>query len=152
MPFLHRQLTDHCDRAPPVARIHQFHQVAAVGRGERLQSPVVNDDQCHLSEALDELKIRTGGSSLVELRQQLRQAQVAHVVIEQAYGAAEPAHKIRLPGPARSGDQQVLGFLDPAALVQLRDLLAIEVARGTIINLIEARGHAEIGAAPDLDG
>ena len=45
---------------PAVVRIHQFHQVVVVCGRERLQSAVVNNDEHHMSEALDDLLVRTG--------------------------------------------------------------------------------------------
>ena len=101
--------------------VHNFHQIVAVGRLERLQTPVVNDQQLDLGQQLELFVVTAIGFCLRQFQQQSRESVVADAVAMQTGVMPQRTGEVGLAAAAGAGDQQVLASPDPVRLGELGD-------------------------------
>ncbi len=68
IPLFCGQLTDYQGRSLSVTIVHDFQQIVAMRRLQRLQPPVVDDQQLHLGQLLELFVVTAVGLSLDQLQ------------------------------------------------------------------------------------
>jgi len=74
VPLVGGELADHQCRSTAMAVVHDLHQVVPVSRLQRLQSPVIDDQELDLGQLLELLVIAAVRLGLCQLQQQQGEA------------------------------------------------------------------------------
>src|SRR5215472_12156218 len=112
VPAVHRNLAGHQQRSPLVAVLDDLQQVAPLLAGQRLRSPVVDDQQPGALQCRQHAwqpSFTTGGG-------EPRCATIKHREAFPAGLVPERASQPRLAGPGRTADHQMLAVTDPVTV------------------------------------
>ena len=94
----------------------------------------------------EEVRVRAVGASEVELLEETRHPAVDHAVALAAGLLGERAGDEGLADAGRSGDDDVVVLLDPAAGRELADLGAVELSLRRVVDVLDAGlAEAELG-------
>lgn len=128
-----------------VAILGEFQQVALLFQAERLEAPVIQNEQLHRTEGAHQPSMPAVAAGQAEFGEQPRHPLVEHGVIVAAGLLAEGAGQPGLPDAGRALDDQVLPGLDPAALGKLLEQGAVEAAAGPPVDVLDAGLVAQLG-------
>ena len=101
-----------------MAVIHDLHEVMALGRGECLQAPIIDEQQPDFSGLSQQFVVAAVGLGLGECKQQARQAVIAGRIPVQAGIVSQGTGQVGFATAARAGNEQVLCPLQPVSLGQ----------------------------------
>src|SRR5271166_6101485 len=147
MPAIERDLAGDQGGAAAVAILDDFQQVAPLLWAERLQSPVVEDQQLHPAQRPHQPGVTTIAAGQCQIGEQTRDTLVEHGVVVAAGTVAERAGEPRFSPPGRPFDDQVLPRLDPAAQRQLLEQRTVQTARRAVIDILDRGVVSQPGVA-----
>src|SRR5271169_7008233 len=125
VPVLGGKLARDEGGSPLTAILDDFHQITALGISQGSEEPFVDGEEFEASQAGEDPGVRSVAAGHGEVLEQPRQAHVGGTVAAAAGAFHECAREIRLANARGSSDQEVVAALDPAAVSQAQDLLAI---------------------------
>ena len=151
VPSVDRDLAGNEGGCLTVALLDDLQQVAALVDAERLERPIVEDEQPHLAEPPHQARIATVGASEGEIGEQLGDALVEDGAVVAASLVAERAGEPRLADACRAFDDEILWCGDPVAGDQPLEQRAVEAARRTIVDVLDDGALAPSGMTEPSD-
>ena len=138
VPAIDRNLAGDDEGAGVVAVLDDFEQIARLIGGQRLRSPIVEDEQFGARD-----RAQQPGVAPVAMRDREIGEQPRHAVVEDGHVLpagllAERAGEPAFAQAARPGDEQIAAFGDPVAGGELEEQGAVEPARALIIDILDA--------------
>ena len=138
--------------AAAVAFLDDLEQIAALLGTERLEAPVVEDEQLDAAERPHEPGIAAVAAGEREIGEQLGDALVEDRAVVAAGLVAERAGEPTLADAGRAFDDQVLRLLDPVPAGERLEQGAIEAACGAVVDVLDDGVVAQPGIAqPGLE-
>ena len=119
VPFVDGDLAGDDRRSAAVAFFENLEQVVTSGGIERLETPVVEDEQLHAAERPLDAGIAAIAAGKGEVGEQLGNALVEHRAIVATCSVAERRGEPALADAGRPAQDQVLVRVDPTALGEL---------------------------------
>ena len=147
VPFVDRELAGEDGRAAAVAFLEDLEEIVAGGGVERLEAPIVEDEELDAAEAAHDAGIAAVAARQREIGEQLRDALIEHRAIVAAGLVAEGTGKPALADAGRPAQDQIVVRVDPLAVGELREQAAIEAARGAVIDVLDDGLVAQPGIA-----
>lgn len=138
MPVLHRQLAGDQRGPAPMSILEDFQQIMLLLFAERIQAPVIKDDEVGPGHGFEELVIPSVAFGNVEVMQEPGEAEVKSVVAFPAGFMSESTGKIRFAHAGGTDDQHVLVLFEPPALAQLHQEGFVESSGIAQINILQA--------------
>src|SRR5665213_703645 len=114
---------------------------------ERLRPPVVEDQQPDARQLAQQLGIASVAAGEREGGEHPGDTLVEHGAVLPACLLAKRAGQPTLADAAGAGDQQVAMLGDPVAAGELEEQRPVEAAHGTVIDVLDAGGMAQLGGA-----
>jgi hypothetical protein len=138
MPAVHGKLgSDHC-RAAAVSLFEDFQEIVTRRRVERLQPPIVEDQQVGAAEVAKDARMATIAARQCQVLEQAGRALVENRSVVPASLMAEGAGKLAFPDAGRPGQREIVVSVDPIARNKLLEQSAIEPAGVAIIDVLDA--------------
>ena len=137
MPFVDRDLAGEDGRAAAVAFFEDFVEIVAGAGVERLEPPVVEDEELDAGEGSHDAGIASVAAGQREIGEQLGDALVEHRAVVAAGLVAEGAGKPTFADAGRAAQDQIVVGIDPFAVGELVEQRAIETARGAVIDILD---------------
>jgi len=147
VPFVDGDLAGDDGRSAAVAFFENLEQVMTCGGIERLEPPVVEDEQLHAAERALDAGIATVAAGERKVGEELGNALVEHRTIVAAGFVAERRGEPALADAGRSAQDQVVVRIDPGTLGELLEQRAVEAARCTIVDVLDGGLMAQPGIA-----
>lgn len=144
-PARHGKLAGHHRGAAAVTVLEDFEEVVASIAVERLEAPVIEDEDVHPGKALHargDAAIALGEREVID---QPRQPCIENRAIVAAGLVADGAGEPTLADPCGTDDGAVLMSGDPVALEQHVEQAPIEAARGAVIDILGHGMVAQLG-------
>src|SRR5271165_252917 len=145
MPAVHGKLGRDHRGAATVALFEDFQEIVTGGRVERLQPPIVEDQEIGAAETAHEAGMTAIAARERQLLEQPRDALVENRPIVAAGLVAEGRRQPTLPDAGRADKRQIVVSVDPASLDELLEQGAIEAAGGPIVDILDAGLLAQPG-------
>ena len=133
-------------RSLVVAIIDDLEQIAALVGGERLRSPVVDDEEIDALERGHQAGQTAFAARLGEIGEQAGCPLVEDGEAVAAGLVAERTGKPGLPGAGWADDDQVVGLTDPLAGGEGLEERTVETAGGAIVDVLDGGRLTELGA------
>ena len=147
VPFVDRDLAGDDGRSAAVAFFEDFEEVVAGGGIERLETPIVEDEQLHAAERPQDAGVATIAAGEREVGEELGDALIEDGAVVATGFVAERTGKPTFADAGRPAQDQVLMRIDPAAFGELLEQRAIETARGAVIDVLDRGLMAQPGIA-----
>src|ERR1700734_3438903 len=145
MPVVDGELAGYDRGTAAVAIVDDFEQVAALLRGQRSQSPVVEDQKLDTGEALEEAYVPAIAACQCKCVEQAWHAIIEHRSIVTARLVSERAGEPALAGAGFPGDQEVVSPPDPVAGCELGEQRLVETAGRLGVEILDGGGLPEVG-------
>ena len=145
VPAFDRDLAGDDERAAIVAVVDDLQQIAALLGGQRLGSPVVEDQQVDARELAHQASIAAIAARQRQGSEQPRAALVEDRQIFAACLVAEGAGEPRFADPAGAGDQAVAVLADPVATGEPQEHGTIEAAGRLVVDVFDRGGVPQFG-------
>src|SRR5215472_11075896 len=136
VPAVDRDLAGDQRGAAAVAVLDDLQQVMTLLGSERLETPVVEDQELDAAEGTHQAGVAAVAACQCEIAEQARNALIEHRTIVAAGLVAEGASKPTFADPGRPFDDQVLRLVNPAAGNQGLKQGSVETAGGTVIDVL----------------
>ena len=137
VPFVDRDLAGEDGRAAAVAFFENFVEIAAGASIERIETPVVEDQELGAVEAAHDAGIAAITARQREIGEQLGDALVEHRAVVAAGFVAESTGKPAFANAGRAAQDQIVVRVDPFAVGELAEQCAIEAARRSVIDVLD---------------
>lgn len=147
MPGRHGQLAGDDGGAPSVAILEYFEEIVAGLVVERLQTPIVEDQQMDAGERALQTRIAAVASCEREIGEQTRDTLVEDGAVVTAGLVADRTGKPTLSHARRPADGQIVMGIDPVAGDQLDEQGPVEAAVGAIVDILGDCLMAQLGEA-----
>lgn len=148
VPCLDGQLAGDHGRGPTVSLFDDLHQVAALGGGQPVRAPVIEDQQLGFRDAAEQAGETPVTVGQFQLFEQTWHPLVNHGDAVAAGGLRQGAAEPGLADPAGTGDDQVALVGDPSAGEQALEQRLVEAAPGAVIDIFRAGADmAQSGSA-----
>ena len=131
--------------AVAVAFFDDLQQIAALVGSERLEAPIVEDEQPHLAEPLHHPAIAAVAAGEGEIGEQLGDALIEDGAVVATGLVAEGAGEPRFADPGGTFDDEILRGVDPIAGDQPLEQCSIEAALGAPVDVLDGGALAELG-------
>ena len=139
MPGIDRQLAGDQRRAGAITVLDDLHEVAPLVGREPVWAPVIEDQQIGLGKRAEQTREAAVSVGQFEIGKEARHTCVMHRIAITAGSLRQRAAEPRLADAARSGDQQIAMFGNPAAGGQLLEQRLVEPSGGTIVDVLDRR-------------
>src|SRR5208283_4333953 len=120
-----------------VSLLEDFEQVVAGARVERLQAPVVEDQQIGSSDGFQHAGMASVAARQGEVFAELGPAVIEHGAIVAAGLVADGAGEPAFADAAGADEGQIVVGVDPGALSELLEEGAVETARTAVIHVLD---------------
>jgi len=147
VPSVDRDLAGDEGGAAAAALLDDLQEIATLVGPERLEPPVVEDEQADLAEPLHQPWITAVAAGQREVGEQLGDALIEDGVIVAAGLVAERAGEPGFTDAGRAFDDQILRRGDPVAGDQPLEQRAIEATRCTIVDVLDGGALTQAGMA-----
>lgn len=147
MPLVHWELAGDDGGAMTVAIFEDFQEVVTGTGVERLESPIIEDQQIDTAKAAQQAWMAAVAAGERQIVEQSRDALIEHGAIVATGLVAERRGEPTLANAGRAADQEIDVVVDPAALDKLSEQRAVETARGAVVDVLDARLLAQLGVA-----
>jgi hypothetical protein len=148
--LIHRELARDDGGAAAVAVLEDLQEVVT-GRGiERLEAPVVEDQQIDAAERAQQTGVAAVAASQGQIGEQPRDALIEHGAVVAAGLVAERRGEPAFTDAGRPADQKVGVVVDPLALDQHCREAAVEATLGAIVDVLDAGLLAQLGVLQPL--
>ena len=147
VPAVDRDLAGDQRGAAAVAVLDDLQHVVALLGAERLETPIVEDQQLDAAEGAHQAGIAAIAARQREIAEHPRDALVEHRAVVAARLVAERAGEPAFADAGGPFDDQVLRLVDPAAGDQCLEQGAVETAGGAIIDVLDGGLMAQPGKA-----
>ena len=137
VPFVDRDLAGQDGRAAAVAFFEDFVEIAAGAGIERIEAPIIEDEELGASQAAHDSGMAAVAAGQREIGEQLWDTLIEHRVVIAAYLVAEGTSKPTFADAGWAAQDQIVVRVDPFAAGELVEQGAIETARGTVINIFD---------------
>ena len=134
-------------RAAAVAFFEDFIEIAAGGGVERVESPIVEDEELSAVEAAHDAGVPSVAARQREIGEQLGDALVEHRAVVTAGLVAEGTGKPTFADAGRPAQDQIVVRVDPLAAGELVEQRPIKAARGAVIDILDDGMVAQPGIA-----
>ena len=134
-------------RAAPIAFLEDFEEIVTGGGVERLEAPIVEDEQIGAAEIAQEARMASVAARQREVLEQLGNALIEDRAVVAAGLVAERRSQPALADAGRPEQGQIVVGVDPFALDELLEQGAVEAARAAIIDVLDAGLLAQFGEA-----
>jgi len=138
MPALDGKLARDDGGTPAVTVVEYLQHVVTSCGIERLEPPVVENEQIGASERAQQALVAAVAASKCEVCEEPGNALVEHRAIVAAGLVTKGRSKPALADTSRSQDEQIGVLLDPLALRELAELAAVEAARRLVVDILDA--------------
>ena len=119
VPVLNQHLADHYGRAPSVSVFQDFQQVVTASSIERLENPVVQNQQLRRNYTADQPSKPSVSSGQRQLGKQLRHTLIQNGAVVPAGSMAERLGQPTFAHPGRTAEDQIVMSVDPGTSGQL---------------------------------
>ena len=133
--------------AAAVALFEDFQEIVPGGGVERLQPPIVEDEQVDAAEIAQQPRMAAIAARQREFLEQPRHALVEDGSIVPACLMAERGGQPTFADAGRADQRQIVVSVDPLALDQLLEQGAVETAGTAIVDILDAGLLAQFGDA-----
>ena len=147
VPVLDGQLAGDDGRSPAVAFFEDFQKVVAGLGVERLEPPIVQDQELDIAQRAADASIPAIAARERQLAEQFGDALVEDGAVVAAGLWPSAQAKPTLSDAGRTADDQVVVHVDPVAGDELLEERAIEAARGAVVDVLDQRLLAQLGMA-----
>src|SRR5215203_1291396 len=147
VPTVDRDLAGDEGCAAAVALFDDLQKIAPLVGPERLEAPVVEDEQADLAEPLHQPAIAAVAAGERELGEQLGDALIEDGAVVATGLVAERAGEPRFADPGGAFDDQVLRGIDPVAGDESLEQRSIEAARSAIVDVLDGGALAKLRMA-----
>ncbi len=139
VPILDGQLAGDDGRAAAVAFLKDFQQVVPGLGVERLEAPIVEDEELDAAERSGDAGIAAVGARHDQVAEQLGDTLVEDGAIVPAGLVAERTGEPGFADAGRAADDQIVVRVDPIPGDQLLEERPVEAARSTVIDILDQR-------------
>src|SRR5712691_9278033 len=147
MPAIDRELAGDQGGAAAVAVLDDLEQIVALLGPERLQAPIVEDQELDAAERAHQAGVAAVAAGEREIAEHAGRALIKHRAIVAAGFVAEGTGQPAFADTGRPFDDQVLCLLDPAPGGQRLEQRTVEASGGAIIDVFDRRLVAQPGVA-----
>ena len=147
MPLVHGELAGDDGGAMTVAIFEDFQEVVTGAGIERLEPPIIEDQQIDTAKAAQQAWVTTVAAGERQIVEQARDALIEHGAIVATGLVAERRGEPTLADACRAADQEIDVVVDPTALDKLGEQRAVETARGAVVDVLDACLLAQLGVA-----
>ena len=147
VPIFHRQLAGDDGGSAAIALFEDFQEVVAGLGIERLQPPVVQDQELDVAERAADAIIPSIAAGQRQFAEQFGHALVEDGAVVAAGFMAERAGQPTFSDTGGTVDHQILVRVDPVASNEFLEERAVETARGAVIDILDQRLLAQLGMA-----
>jgi hypothetical protein len=133
-----------------VAVLEDLQEVMARRGVERLEAPVIEDEEIDAAERAQEAGMSAIATRQGEIGEQPWDALVEHGAIVAAGLVTERRGEPALADARGPADQEVGMVFDPSAFDQHREEAAVEAARGAMVDVLDAGLLAQLGVLQSL--
>jgi hypothetical protein len=138
MPALDRKLACNDSGTPAVAIVEDFQKVVTSRGVERLESPVVEEEQIGAAESAQQARMATIATGKCEVGEEPGDALIEHRAIVTAGFVTECRSQPAFADARRSQDEKIGVFIDPLTFCELAELAAIQSPRRLIVDILDA--------------
>ena len=135
--------------SPPVASIHDLKQIAGFAFFQRIQQPLVNDQQGILLVLRHKLANRSIAPGDAEFHQKIRQTNVFHRQELPGSCHAQSTSQIGLTAAGGSQQDDIVVFMDIVAGAQTEQLIPLQFPIRQILDILQASVSLGEGGVPN---
>lgn len=151
VPSLDRKLACYDGRSASISVLKDFQEIMPGLGVERLESPIVKDEELDAAECPGNTSVTTIASGDDEFAEQLWNALIEDGAIITTGLVAQRAGKPTLTDAGRAADDQIIVIVDPVAGDEPLEERTIKAARGPIIDVFNKGLLPELGMAQPRD-
>jgi hypothetical protein len=122
-----------------VAIFEDFQEVVTGTGVERLESPIIEDQQIDTAKAAQQAWMAAVAAGERQIVEQSRDALIEHGAIVATGLVAERRGEPTLADAGRAADQEIDAVVDPATLNEAGEQRTVEPARGAVVDVLDAR-------------
>ena len=147
VPFVDRDLAGEDGRSSAVAFFEDLVEIAAGSGVERVEAPIVQDEELDAGEAAHDAGVASVAAREREVGKELGDALIEDRAVVAAGLVAEGTGKPTLSDAGWPAQDQIVVRVDPLAAGELVERPAIEATRGTVIDVLDDGLMAQPGIA-----
>ena len=147
VPFVDGNLAGEEGRAAAVAFFEDFIEIAAGAGVERIETPIVEDEELGAGEGAHDAGVAPVAARQREIGEQLGDALIQNRAVVAAGLVAERTGKPAFADARRPAQDQIVGRIDPLAAGEFVEQRPIETAMNSVIDVLDDGIVAQSGIA-----